>query len=151
MLDAKVRESSLAPASVEDLEERIQRIEKAQSSGWGRFLKYIASPLLLLVIGSILNSRLEEARQDFQRLEIDVKQVDAAQKMLAELFSDIPERAFIADRLMSRLVDKELAAEVSDMVAKYYSQKLNSSTKSGDVDKIAAAAEAIGGRAAEKV
>lgn len=151
MRDAKVQNNALPPHSLEDLAERIQRIEKAQYSAWGIFLKYIASPLLLLIIGSILNARFEDARQDFQRLEIEVKQVDAAQKMLGELFSDIPERAFIADRLMSRLIDKQLAAEVSDMVAKYYAQKLNAATRSGDIDKIVAAAEAIGGPAAEKV
>ncbi len=140
--------------TIEELSERIERLESEQRGKWRFALQYLGAPLVLLIIGYLLNQSLEGAKQEFLQLQVEVKQIEAAQKMLAEIFSEVPERAFIADRLMSKLVDEALSNEISDIVQQYYSQKLDRPlTKNAlrDIEDIVSAAEAIGGRAAEKI
>ncbi len=141
-------------ATIEELTDRINRLESEQRGKWRFVFQYLAGPLLLLIIGYFLNQSLEGAKQEFLQLQVEVNQIEAAQKMLTEIFSDVPERAFIADRLMSKLVDEALSNEISDIVQQYYSQKLDrplSNKALQDVDGIVSAAEAIGGRAAESI
>jgi hypothetical protein len=118
------------------------------------FFQYLVSPLMLLVIGYLLNQQAERSKQVFNRLELDVKRIDVAQNMLTELFSGIPERAFVADRLLVKLVDSTLGNEISSIISRYYSQKLNrtlSGKEMEEAEKIATAASAIGGPAADSI
>lgn len=137
-----------------DLLARIEKIESQHRQWWRFFLQYLISPIVLVLIAAYFNHNLERTKQDFQNLALEVQRLEAAQDMLSELFSDIPERAFVADRLMSQLVDDELAAEISQIVTNYYSHKLDRmlSTDSVEtVEQIMIAAEAIGGVAAESI
>ena len=141
-------------STIEELSGKIEKIEKEQRSKWRFFYQYLVAPILLLVIGFFLNQNLEKAKQEFEMLQLEVKKIEAAQDMLTEIFSDVPERAFIADRLMSKLLDENLSKEISEIVERYYSQKLeqpllNQSLQ--DVEEIVSAADAIGGRAAESI
>ncbi len=141
-------------STIEELTDKIDRFDREQQTKSRFFFRYLVSPLLILIIGYFLNQSVQEAKEQFHRLELEVNQIEAAQTMLADLFSDIPERAFIADRLMSKLVDEELSREISDIIALYYSQRLSrqlSDSTLADAEKIAAAAEAIGGPAAEAI
>lgn len=141
--------------TLEDLAGRIDKLEKQQSGRWRVFVQYLISPAILVIIGYLLNLQVEEAKQGLQRIEVDVKRIEAAQGMLSELFSDVPERAFIADRLMGKLVDSDLSEEISKIVTAYYTEKLNQALDSDEAldeaEEITSAAKAIGGPAAERL
>ena len=127
----------------DDTEAPVRRIETEPHSRLRFFFQYLSSPLLLLVIGAVLNSQLEAARNEIRVRELEVKRLEAAQSLLESLFSGRPERGFVASRLFRRVVgDEGLADEVDDLVAKYYSQAENTA-------EVEAARKAIGGRAAE--
>ena len=142
-------------ATNEELARKIDQIEREQRSKWRLFLQFIVSPLLLLIIGYFLTGSIERAKEDFQHLQLEVKRIETAQIMLRDLFSNAPERAFVADRLMSKLVDETLSKQISEIVFGYYSSKNLNKRLSGPVlDKaaeIVGAAEAIGGPAADKI
>jgi hypothetical protein len=140
--------------TLDELSKKVDRLERQQHGSIHFFFQYLVSPLLLLIIGFILNQNVEQAKQSFQNLELEVKRIEAAQSLLNELFSDIPERAFIADRLMTKLVDEGLSKEISSIITQYYSQRFKNDLSMNDmagVEKIAAAAKAIGGPAAESI
>ena len=134
--------------------EKVDRTESKLRNWLGFYVPILSSPLLILVLGFFLNQQMEKQREAFQRLELEVKRIETAQHMLNELFSDIPERAFVADRLMRKLLDENLSKEVSSITALYYRQKLDQRLSNKTLDKaveIETAAKAIGGSAAESI
>jgi hypothetical protein len=132
-------------ADSEDLEKRLSKLENV--SGGKFFVQYLLSPLLIICIGTFVNWRIEQGRSETQR-------IDLAQKMVTSLFSGNPDQAFALERLMARIVDKDLADEIRVTVGKYYQARVKDSLKQGNVEaaaQIVSAAEQIGGSAAETV
>ncbi|TET47744.1 hypothetical protein E3J62_00675 [candidate division TA06 bacterium] len=141
-------------ATLEELNDRVGKLEK---HGRGRvrfFFQYLLFPVLIVVIGFWFNLRLERAKQEFKHVELELKRIQAAHQMLNELFSGIPERAFIAERLITKIVDKQLCEEIHKIVEDYYLRKLEESASKGDletVEEIAMAAEGINSQASQKI
>ncbi|MFZ5449551.1 MAG: SPOR domain-containing protein [Thermodesulfobacteriota bacterium] len=140
---------------LQDLEMRIQKVEKSKESPARFFLQYLLSPLLLVIIGGLLNFQLEKAKQEFHKIELELKRIETTQKFMTELFSDNPQRALIAEKLISVIVDKKLANEIIDIVEKFYSQKLAESLANPKdlqkAEEIKAAAETLQTQAGKKI
>ena len=109
---------------LEALSKRIERLEDSQPKRWSTIAQQLLSPLILLIIGWWLNGQLEESKQILQRSELDLRRISAVQGMLEQLFSGKPEQAFVTERLMKRIVEQELADEISRVVAQYYRGEL---------------------------
>ena len=138
----------------EELDDRVGKLEK---HGRGRarfFFQYLLFPVLIVLIGFWFNLRLERAKQEFKHVELELKRIQAAHQMLNELFSGTPERAFIAERLITKIVDEHLAEEIHKIVEDYYLRKLEESASKGDlktVERIATAAEGINSQASQEI
>ena len=111
-------------AELDELSKRIERLEGTKGKRWGAIAQQLVSPLILLIIGWWLNGQLEQSKQILQRAELDLRRISAVQGMLEQLFSGKPEQAFITERLMKRIVEAELADEISRVVAQYYKGEL---------------------------
>jgi L-alanine-DL-glutamate epimerase-like enolase superfamily enzyme len=130
---------------VSKIEERLAKLES--QSFWRFFFQYLFAPFLVLMVGTLVNMRIEANKAAIQRLT-------AAREMIPALFEGNPEKAFATQRLLSRTVDDELANELNALVSKFYEAKLASTLNAGDsagAAVILAAADAIGGAAAETV
>jgi hypothetical protein len=142
-------------SEIEDLEKRLRALEETRRGHPVRLaLQLLISPALLLLIGFFLNSKLEETKQSFQLLELEVRRIEATQGFLEELFSGTPERAFIAERLIAQIVEEKLAAEISAIVKDYYSEKVEELIAGEDLEEaseIQAAAEAMRSTAGKKL
>ncbi len=100
------------------LEDRISELEKKHSRDWLNFgAQYLLAPVLVLGVGYFLNSKINETR-------LAINQVEAVSKMTDELFSETPARVLITVRLLSKIVDKELSDEITNIVVDHYSSKL---------------------------
>lgn len=125
----------------------------------GRILQVLSvlSPVLVVVVGAVLgfhfNNQLEAAKQTFAIQEMELKRIDAAQRMLTELFSQTPERAFAAERLLSRVItDESLRREIQDIVRRYYKAKFKITGEDiSTLAQIAEAAENVGSEAGKLV
>lgn len=112
------------------------------------------SALGVTLLGHYFQQTIELEKQRLQQVELEIRKIDAAQKMLAELFSGSPERGFIADRLMAQLVDEKMSKEIHEIVKNYYSKQLEEKLSGESLNqarKIASAAKLFGGVAAEGV
>jgi hypothetical protein len=135
-----------------ELEARVAKLEKQSASRF--FVQYLLSPLLVLLVGYLINYRVEQNRGEIEKAKTDIQRIDLAQKMIPILFGGNPEEAFAAQRLMEKVVDPEVAKEFKDVVAKYYQAKVASDLKKGDVQSAVAtitAAQDVGGQAADQV
>lgn len=136
-------------STTDDLKKRVEKLEQERQSFVRFLIQYILSPILIIAIGFYFNSELQNAKQNFQNIELELKRIEAAQKMLEELFSDVPERAFIAERLITKIIsDKNLNDEIQKIVANYYNpSSLPDSLSNADIgkaEKIKEAAEKYG-------
>lgn len=119
-----------------DLEERLRKLEGSlEKKDPGSWLQSTAlqllSPLLVVGVGYFLNGKIDEAR-------LAINQVEVVSKMTGDLFTETPARALITVRLLKKVVDEELAKEISDVVANHYLEKLESeSSKPGAAKKTA--------------
>ena len=131
---------------LQDLEKRIESLEKGKDSWIRFFMQYLLTPILLLLIGAILNWQIERAKQDFQKVELELKRIETTHKFMTEFFSGTPHRAFIAELLMSKVLDENLAKSISDIVNQYQSLEMEKSLSQKDIKKaedIKSAAEAV--------
>ncbi len=140
---------------LQDLEMRITKLEKSKETPARFFLQYLLSPLLLVILGGLLNLQLEKAKQGFQKIELELKRIETTQKFMTELFSGNFQRALIAEKLISGIVDEKLANEISNIVEEFYNQKLAESLANPkDLQKaqeIKATAEALQSQGSKKL
>jgi hypothetical protein len=135
-------------AEVEAISETVEKLQRERDGFWRFALQYLISPLLVVVLGFVFSWRIEELKQAVEQSSLSVKQAEAAQKMLNELFSDNPERTLIADRLMHKIVEKALADEISQIVKEYLAQKLTSKSPT-EARQVTEALDTVGGATAE--
>jgi hypothetical protein len=121
---------------IQELEKRIETLEKKKESPARFFLQYLLSPLLLLVIGFLLNYQIEKAKQGFQLIELELKRIEATQKFVTELFSDNPQRALIAERLIAEIVEEKLAKDIAEIVENYYKGKVEKLVARKEFEKL---------------
>jgi hypothetical protein len=127
---------------IEELSQRVENLEK-QSAGRIRFfVQYLLSPLLIVVIGCIFDRQIESATQRFRELELEVKRIEATRGFMQELFSGSPQRAFVAERLIRKIVEEQLAEEISTVVKEYYAGKLQESISRKDIEQVSEIKEA---------
>jgi hypothetical protein len=132
-------------ATTEELADRISKLEKEGKLKF--FVQYLLSPLLIISVGTFINWRIEQGKAEAQRLEL-------AQKMITTMFSGNADQAFATERLLTKVVDPDYAADLHQSVARYYQNKVDASIKQGDVEgaaRIVSAARTIGGTAADQV
>jgi len=134
------------------LESRVSKLEKQSASRF--FVQYLLSPLLVLIVGAIMNYRVEQNRGEIEKAKSDIQRIDLAQKMIPILFAGNPEQAFATQRLLEKVVDPEVAKEFKEVIAKYYKAKVELDIKKGDIKSAVetlSAAQSIGGQSADQV
>lgn len=132
-------------ATNDDLEKRIHKLENQSALKF--FVQYLLSPLLIISVGAFINWNIERNKAENQRLEL-------AQKMIPTLFGGKPEEALATEKLMAKILDKEVAKEFSDLVVKFNEAHLAEGIKQGDLAGVKsqlAAAKTIGGDAAKQI
>lgn len=135
-----------------DLDRRVGRLEKHQLRAVFFWLQFLLIPALLVLLGFWLNSRLEATKRAVQEAQLEVSRVNAAQTLLDEVFSGVPERAFMAERLLGKVLDAEMASELRSTMVRYYSYEMETSkSRADDAQRLENATRAIGGQAARQV
>ena len=117
-------------------------------------LQTVLAPMLLLMIGFFLNSQMESAKERLQVAELELKRIATVQQMMDQLFSGTPARAFVAERLLSSILDKSMSDTISNIVASYYLSTLQGDLKPADIEKLnqlASAANEIQSQSANKI
>ena len=120
-------------SDTQSIEQRLDRLLDARPSRWSTLTQNLLSPLILLVIGWWLNSQIEQTRIELEQskqllneAQHELARVSAVQDMLEKLFGGKPAEAFVTERLMKKILDDELAEEISSVVADYYKGELDS-------------------------
>ena len=133
------------PASMEELEKRVARLEGGR---WEKWAQSAIVPIVLLLLGGWVNSTLQKGNAVLEQTRVTSQQVDVAQKMLASMFDGNPTKAFATARLMRKVVDSLISREVDSVLTAYYAEKVRASVEAGQLDTaaaIVAAAQAVGG------
>ncbi len=134
--------------SIEELEYRIEHLEKDKQSKFRFFVQYLLSPLLVVAVGLLFNWQLEKDKKEIQQLQI-------AQTMLATLFSEDKFKTLAAKRLMDEVLENEkLKKEIGNIVEDYLTIKFNKSFEEGDYESaqdILEATETMGGAIGENI
>jgi hypothetical protein len=142
-------------STIEELNSRIEKLEgEKKKTTWIMILQTVLAPLLLLMIGFFLNSQMETAKERLQIAELELKRIATVQQMMDQLFSGTPARAFVAERLLSSILDKSMSDTISNIVASYYLSSLQGDLKPADIEKLnqlASAANEIQSQSANKI
>lgn len=130
------------------LEERLSKLENESSGGFRFFTQYLLSPILVVVIGVIVNWQIEQDRKEVQQIKI-------AQSMLSTLFSDDEFKTMATKRLMDEVLqDSALKTEIGKIITDYMNSKFISSSESGDYEsaiKVYTAVKSIGGETGQRI
>ncbi|MCP5107594.1 MAG: hypothetical protein GY950_29670 [bacterium] len=133
---------------MEEIKKIEKRLEKLEKQSFARFfIQYIFSPLLLIIIGALLNWQLEHKKSEIQKLQL-------AQEMVSTLFTVDAHRAFITQKLINKVLDKELSDEIAQTLEEYYKRKVEKYIEDEDfeaAEKIISAAESIYGELAKEL
>ena len=128
-----------------EIEDRLTTIEK--TSVWRFYVQTLLVPVLIVFIGTVINWKIERNKSENQRIEI-------AQKMIPLLFDGKPAQALAAERLLSKVVDPEVANELEKIVTGFYDSQTVTALKNGDIktaENIVQAAKTIGGKVANQI
>jgi len=140
---------------VKDIEARLTKLEESNQNKIRFFIQYLLSPLLVLIIGFILNSQIEREKRVLETKRTKIQQLELAQNMLPKLFSDDEHIGFATERLMEKVLeDQSLKDEITQLVREYYAKKIDQSLAANDPDtaqRVVDAAQTFGGGAAQKV
>ena len=88
--------------------------EKGQSP-FRFFVQYLLSPILVALLGIYFNSRLEATKTDVERMKM-------AEQLLPNLFGKNHSQALASEKLLSRLVDSQLADELNQITEDYFTE-----------------------------
>jgi len=120
-------------------------------------LPNLLSPILVAIIGTgiglYFNWSIEQEKQKLQQVDLEVRKMDVAQKMLIELFSETPDRAIIAHLLMSKVIDKDFSDRVCVIMWERFRRMLAEKLEGQQLAQagaVASAAELLG-RSCENV
>jgi cysteinyl-tRNA synthetase len=142
-------------STIEELSSRIEKLEgDKKKNTWIMILQTVLAPMLLLMIGFFLNSQMESAKERLQVAELELKRIATVQQMMDQLFSGTPARAFVAERLLSSILDKSMSDTISNIVASYYLSTLQGDLKPADIEKLnqlTSAANEIQSQSANKI
>jgi hypothetical protein len=131
--------------TIEEMEPRIKDLEKANSRRF--LLQYLVYPLILAAMGYYFNRQIETAKLETQRIQI-------AQTLLPSLFQGNHAQALATEKMISRVVSKDLADDLNSITEEYYTSKLKYELKAGNVDgaaSILTAVQSVGGAISEKL
>lgn len=134
--------------SIEELDYRIERLEKDKQNKFRFFVQYLLSPLLVVAVGLLFNWQLEKDKKEIQQLQI-------AQTMLASLFSEDKYKTLATKRLMDEVIESEpLKKEIGKIVEDYLTIKFEKSFEEGDYESaqdILKATETMGGAVGKNI
>jgi len=131
--------------NLKELEERVTKIEK--TNGLRFYVQTLLAPVLIVLIGTIINWKIERNKAENQRIEL-------AQKMIPLMFDGKPEQALAAQRLLDKVVEPAVAKELETIVAGFYNSQTTTALKNGDIktaQNIMLAANTIGGNVANQI
>jgi len=114
--------------TIEELESRIKDLEKDSNRRF--LLQYLIYPLILAAMGYYFNHQIETAKLETQRIQI-------AQALLPSLFQGNHSQALATEKMISRVVSKDLADDLNSITEDYYTSKLNIELKAGNMDAAA--------------
>lgn len=130
-----------------ELENLQKRIEKLEKDNTRRMLaQYLLYPLILAVIGYFLNRTIERQKLEVQKIQI-------TQTLIPNLFSENHSQSLATELIVTK-VEPELAAELHQITADYYKQKLKSDISKGQyesAENIISAAKSIGGPVGDQI
>jgi hypothetical protein len=102
------------------------RLNKLERESRLRFIvQFIVAPIVVAGIGIYFNFQIEKTKSDLQRLEVDAKRVDTVKGMLPELFSDTPERALIAEAVVTTIVDEHAKKIIQNAVQAWVKSRID--------------------------
>lgn len=94
------------------------------------FFQYLLSPILLLIVGFWINSRLEKQKQTLQRIQI-------TEDIIKNVFDDNPHKAFtLVGLLPSLLDDKSIIDTITLKVKLYYAKESADAAQKGDANRV---------------
>src|SRR4030042_4455173 len=132
---------------IKNIQDRLTKLEKSNQHKIRFVTQVIISPILVLIIGFILNARLEEKKTSIEEKKTTIQQFELVQSMLPELFSDDEYIGFATQRIMERVLeDQELKDEISKDVREYYAKKIKDSIAANDPEtaqKVVDAAQSV--------
>ena len=135
---------------IEDLQKRIQDLEDEKLGPFQFFIKYILSPLLVVIVGFVLSWKIENGRKEIQKIQV-------AHSMLPSLFSEDHNInvTLATQRLWEKVLDDDNLKEAIDSILKDYMQfRLNESVEEQNYEKIEElydAASTFKGRAGRRI
>jgi hypothetical protein len=124
-------------ADIDSLDVRVSKLEKG--SWLTALLQFLIYPVLLALMGNFFSHQIETSKLETQKIQI-------AQAMVPILFSGNHSQALATEKLLSQVVDPQLAAQLNQITEDFYKSDLNSKIKSGDLqgaEKIVSAAQMV--------
>lgn len=152
MEEKNLNERSSLILSDEENEEYKQQKKSNRAINWNTII--IVSAQTVALVASLLvnislnnsNRKYRDAEQEMREMELQVRRVEATNSLLSELFGDVPERAFLSEKLASIILDSTTCAAVRDVVTTYFRNSFNAHIESGNIgqaDIILAAGSAM--------
>ena len=124
----------------EEILKNMEEPENARENKWRFFLQYLLSPALVVLLGAGLSWWTGRTQARIQGVEV-------AQHMLPELFSDDPDEALAAEKMVNAVVDPALGQAIREIVTNRLARQAAVGIASGDtitVAKIVNAAQSSG-------
>lgn len=123
-------------------------------ANWCLIIIQLITPIAVVCMGHYFTTQIEAVNRDYKKMELEVQKIDIAKNFLNELFSGVPERAFIAERLISNVVDDSMKIEIENILCDYYKNEFNKFIDNRDYKKtseIIQAAKSMNSHAGKKI
>lgn len=121
---------------------------------WFLIIFQLLTPMAVVYMGHYFANQIEEVNREHKKIELEIHKIDIAKNFLNELFSGIPERAFIAERLISNVVNDSMKIEIESILSDYYKNEINKFIESKNYEKtneIIQAAKSMNSQAGQKI
>lgn len=90
-----------------------------------KIVTYLILPAVMAIISYYFSMQIENAKQEFKQVELDVKRIEASHKFISEIFSGNLQRALLSEKLLIKILDDEvLSTEISETVHNFYLAEL---------------------------
>lgn len=139
----------------EKIEERLQKLEKRNKSAGRFFTQYILAPILVVAIGFVFNIYLNQTKEEIEHKRIEMEQIQLADKMIDNLFSDDVYKINASKALIEYvLIDSRVRDAMIAIVDAYLDEIKQKSEQEGDFDSLYAlydSARSYGGESNEEI
>lgn len=133
---------------------RNKRNNTSDIANWCLIIIQLITPIAVVCMGHYFTIQIDSINREYQKKELEIHKIDIAKSFLNELFSGVPERAFLAERLISKVVDDSLKIEIKNIIYDYYENELHKSIENKNYKKIndiIQAAKSMNSQAGQKI